>query len=86
MILELCQFHLGRGDLFTILIYHEIVAAFVSKANVFDERITEVFVSGTEAYITHTFSNPTGGNPLFNLLCSRTAKHREAAPRRHRNY
>ena len=49
------------------------------------ERITEVIVSGMEAYIPHTFSNPKARKPWFNSACSRAVNGREAAHKRFRS-
>ncbi len=48
------------------------------------QRITEVIVSGMEAYTPHTFS-PYAKKPWFNLVYSRAVKDREAASRRYLN-
>ena len=49
------------------------------------KRITEVIVSGMEAYIPHTFSNPKARKPWFNSTCSRAVKDREVAHKRYRS-
>ena len=48
------------------------------------ERISEVIVSGMEAFIPHTFSIPNARQPWFNSTCSRAVNDREAAHRRYR--
>ena len=50
------------------------------------ERITEVIVSGMEAYIPHTFSDPKARKPWFNSACSRAVIGREAAHKRYRSH
>ena len=47
------------------------------------QRITEVIVSGMEAYIPHTFSTPHAKKPWFNHACSCAIKDREAAHKRY---
>ena len=47
------------------------------------QRITEVIVSGMEAYIPHTFSTPHAKKPWFNHACSRAIKDREVAHKRY---
>ena len=47
------------------------------------ERITEVIVSGMEAYIPHSFSRPKPSKPWFNTACSRAIHDREEA---HKGY
>jgi len=47
------------------------------------QRITEVIVSGMEAYIPHSFSLPHAKKPWFNHACSRAIKDREAAHKRY---
>ena len=49
------------------------------------ERITEMIVSGMEAYIPHSFSTPKTDKPWFNLACSRAIRDREAAHKRYRS-
>ena len=41
------------------------------------ERITEIIVSGMEAYIQHTSSSPKAHKPWFNLACSRAIHDRD---------
>ena len=48
-----------------------ITAAFVSETCLCDEGITEVIVSGIEAFISHAFSLPIHSKPWFNTACSR---------------
>ncbi|KAG0729296.1 hypothetical protein GWK47_030649 [Chionoecetes opilio] len=48
-----------------------------------DQRITEVIVSGMEAYIPHTFSNPKARQPWFNSACSHAVRDREVAHKRY---
>ena len=50
------------------------------------ERITEMIVSGMEAYIPHSFSTPKSNKPWFNLTCSRAVRDREAAFKRYRDF
>ena len=50
------------------------------------ERITEVIVSGMEAYIPHTFSNPKARQPWFNSACSHAVRDREVAHKRYRKH
>ena len=50
------------------------------------ERITEVIISGMEAYVPHTFSIPNARKPWFNLACSRAVHDREAAHKRYRGH
>ena len=47
------------------------------------ERITEVIVSGMEAYIPHSFSRPKPSKPWFNTACSRAIHDREVAHKRY---
>ena len=47
------------------------------------ERISEVIVSGMEAYIPHTFSTPNAKKPWFNHACSRAIKDRNVAHQRY---
>ena len=47
------------------------------------ERITEVIVSGMEAYIPHSFSQPKPSKPWFNTACSRAIHDREVAHKRY---
>ena len=55
----------------------------VRDPSVCAQRITEVIVSGMEAYIPHTFSPTHARKPWFNHACSRAVKDREAAYRRY---
>ena len=50
------------------------------------ERITEVIVSGMEAYIPHSFSKPKSSKPWFNAACSRAVRDKEAACKRFRKH
>ena len=50
------------------------------------ERITGVIVSGMEAYIPHSFSNPKSSKPWFNAACSRAVRDREEAHKRRHNH
>ena len=47
------------------------------------ERITEVIVSGMEAYIPHSFSRPKPSKPWFNTACSCVIYDREVAHKRY---
>ena len=47
------------------------------------ERITEVIVSGMEAYIPHSFFRPKPSKPWFNTACSRAIHDREVAHKRY---
>ncbi len=49
------------------------------------QRITEVIVSGMEAYIPHTFSVLHTKKTLFNHTCSRAVQDREAAHKRYQS-
>ncbi len=49
------------------------------------QRITEVIVSGMEAYIPRTFSTPHAKKPWFNYACSRAVQDREAAHKRYQS-
>ncbi|MPC26450.1 Proton-coupled amino acid transporter 4 [Portunus trituberculatus] len=44
--------------------------------SLYAERITEVIVSGMEAYIPHSFSEPKPSKPCFNTACSRALHER----------
>ncbi len=55
----------------------------VRDPSVCAQRITEVNVSGMEAYIPHSFSPSHAKNPWLNHSCSRAVKDREAAYRRY---
>ncbi len=50
------------------------------------EHLTEVIVSGMEAYIPYTFSTPHAKKPWFNHACSRAVQDREAAHRRYQTH
>ena len=54
--------------------------------NLCAQRITEVIVSGMEAYIPSSFSNTNAKKPWFNSTCSRAVRDREEAFRRYRNH
>ena len=41
------------------------------------ESITEVIVSGMEAYIPHSFSRTKPSKPWFNTVCSRAIRDRD---------
>ena len=47
------------------------------------ERITEIIVSGMEAYITHNFSSHKAHKPWFNFACSRAIHDRVVAHKRY---
>ncbi len=57
----------------------------VHDPSVCAQRITEVIVSGTDAYIPHTFSLPQAKKSWFNHACSRAIIDREAAYKRYMN-
>jgi exonuclease III len=48
------------------------------------ERITEVILSGMEAFIPYTFPSTKPTKPWFNSACSRAIRHRDAAFRNYR--
>ena len=48
------------------------------------QRVTEMIVSGMEAYIPHTFSRPKASKPWFDSSCSRAILDRDSAFRRYR--
>ncbi|KAL7643214.1 UNVERIFIED_CONTAM: hypothetical protein RMT77_006505 [Armadillidium vulgare] len=48
------------------------------------ERITEVILSGMEAYIPYSFPSTKPNKPWFNSACSRAIRHRDAAFRDYR--
>ena len=50
------------------------------------ERITEVIISGMEAFIPHSFSNPKARKPWFNSACSHAIHDREKAYKRYRSH
>ncbi|MEJ1857831.1 hypothetical protein, partial [Escherichia coli] len=52
------------------------------EASACAQRVTEVIISGMEAYIPRSFSAPNAKKPWFNLACSRAIKDREAAHKR----
>ena len=49
------------------------------------QRITEVIVSGMEAYIPRSFSTPHAKKPWFNHACSRAVNDREVAHKRYQS-
>ena len=50
------------------------------------ERITEVIVSGMEAYLPHSFSRPKSSKPWCNTACSRAIRDREVAHKRYLSF
>src|ERR1044072_2915097 len=48
------------------------------------ERITEVILSGMEAYIPYSFPSTKPNKPWFNSACSRAIRRRDAAFREYR--
>src|ERR1700755_2375838 len=48
------------------------------------EHITEVILSGMEAYIPYCFPSTEPSKPWFNSACSRAIRHRDAAFRDYR--
>ena len=66
------------------MIVHGMITASVSEIYRFvSEHITEIIVSGMEAYIPHTFSSPKAHKPWFNLACSRAIYNREVTHKRY---
>ncbi|MPC38951.1 hypothetical protein E2C01_032469 [Portunus trituberculatus] len=49
---------------------------------VYAKRITEVIVSGMDAYIRYSFSQPKSSKPWFNTACSRAINDKELAQKR----
>ncbi|MPC52545.1 hypothetical protein E2C01_046416 [Portunus trituberculatus] len=54
----------------------------MSETHLCAERMTEVIVSGMEAYIPHSFSQPEHSKPWFNTGCSRATHYKEVAWKR----
>ena len=50
------------------------------------EPISEVIVSGMEAYIHHSFSQPKPSKPWFNTVCSCAIHDREVAHKRYMHF
>ncbi|MPC45173.1 hypothetical protein E2C01_038863 [Portunus trituberculatus] len=55
----------------------------VRDPSLYAERMKKVIVSGMEAYIPHSFSQPKPSKPWYNIACSRATHDRQVAHKRY---